>query len=148
MDTDNAFKVPNHINAELENWARWCKQDGNLPHPLPATEAPFARFVVTDKTTAWENREDQDGSIITVNLDDHVREIPVDTDGAKKVQAVYAKTTGWTRRVWNAEYIGFGEYSFSKHPIRRDLAAQKIGLSIHHFDGELQQIVGLLETEL
>lgn len=142
-----SYKVPEGINADLENWARWSKQDGSLPHPLPSNQAPFARYALTDKTTAWESRTDDDGSIITVDLDDNVAEVFIDVKSAKRVQSLFNETTGWTRRVWMAEYIGFGEYSFAKHTIRRDLAAQKIGLSDHYYEQELKNITELLKDK-
>lgn len=142
------YAVPTLVDAALKNHARWSWQ-GTLPHPLPAKESSFAKYVVASNANSWDAVYDEAGLVSIVDLRPPVFvPYPIDTASAERVQCVWNRLVldGMTdeRKVWGAEYFGFGRLSDERRPLPRDESARVLRMSVSRYEVLLMGVVALV----
>lgn len=107
-------EIPEWVDQELQNWARWCWA-GALPHPLPATHCGSLE---ADYRAPPQWGEDDRRRAPT---------IPCNTAHARIVQGAWEAMDLWERLVLKAEYP---EAMEARKVLGRDAAAVRLKLTL------------------
>ena len=135
------YSVPKAVDAALKNHARWSWQ-GALPHPLPAKETSFAKYVVASNANCWDAVYDEAGRVSIVDLSPPVYiPHPIDLKSAELVQDVWSRLVRdereIERRVWIAEYFG-------GRALAREESARELGIPVSRYEVVLMGVAALV----